>query len=240
MGFAENRLHHNGLLLLVDLKVFSFLNVEAWLAQELSGANEELTELTALFFEVVGADLVEPETHALVVLFFRLGLLHEFFGLLLKFLDHFVFFSAPLIALRGLVVAVSGLVLVAPIVIAFIVATTFIETIRWLCLAAVLFTFRKVVWMGVLERLQNGFWGLGQSGNYVLFLLLRSKLALTDKRNYALEQLVHLSRSFLLVLKFLEHLQEGLCLFFTSRNFFEIFFLRLFNSDWLRFLGFRL
>ena len=109
LGFAENCLNNDGLLLLVDLNALSLFLVEAFLAHQFCVADQKFTKFTTLLFEIIRTDLVEPKSDPLEILFLRLGLFHVLLGLLLELLDLLIFLNAPFITTTGSLVAVPSL-----------------------------------------------------------------------------------------------------------------------------------
>jgi len=68
LGLAEDGLDHDALLGVVGDELVGLL-VVAGLALALAVAEHQTTELHALLVVVVGSDLIEPETHILIVVF---------------------------------------------------------------------------------------------------------------------------------------------------------------------------
>lgn len=109
LSLAEHDFNDDRLLFFVNLHVLSFFGVKAFFAQQLGIANQKLTEFARFLVVVVRTDLIEPQSDFLEVLLLRLGLFHDLLGLLLQFLNHLVFFSAPLFAASRSLVAVSAI-----------------------------------------------------------------------------------------------------------------------------------
>ena len=105
LGLAEDDFHHNGLLLIVDMKLVGLFLIKTIFVHQLRVSNQQLTELSTFFVEVIWTDLIEPQPDSLEILLFRLCFLHEALRLLLQLLNHLVLLGAPLLVLRLALIA---------------------------------------------------------------------------------------------------------------------------------------
>ena len=95
LSFPEDCLHNNFFLSIVDLK-FANLFLISGFVFDLAIAEEESSQLNALFSIVVRRDLVQPETHSLRVVFFNLRGFDVLARFLLELEHHLVLVLAPL------------------------------------------------------------------------------------------------------------------------------------------------
>lgn len=94
LGLAENSLHNNCLLDVIGQK-FLGLVIKARLALTFTITKHENTEFTTLFFVIVGRDLIEPESHILVVVFRLLSISLVLLSLVADFFSEGIFWLEP-------------------------------------------------------------------------------------------------------------------------------------------------
>ena len=91
LGLSENGLNNDFQLFFVDFQVNGLFNVVALFIKKLSLSNQQLTELTTLFYEVSWSDLIQPKSDPLFFSLFFPEILHVLLGLVKKLLDHFIY-----------------------------------------------------------------------------------------------------------------------------------------------------
>jgi hypothetical protein len=140
LSFPEDCLHNNFFFSIVDLK-FANLFLISGFVFDLAIAEEESSQLNALFSIVVRRDLVQPETHSLRVVFFNL----RGFDVLARFLfeleHHLVLVLTPLGSeLRSALIFVVAITIVVGVLSASASAKVLVVSITILLFASAIST----------------------------------------------------------------------------------------------------
>jgi len=183
--------------------------------------------------------LVEPKPDSLEILFLRLRLFHDLLCLLLKLLDCFILFSAPLItsgtffAVFSVSVWISTLIKLSVGLVAVLVIVLLIISLWLLCAL-----LSKIVVAGrhsIFDSLQDRRLGFQVARSNKLADIFGWKFDATHQLNHLFKKFIHLA----LVLRFVFdigiHVKEWFGLFFGSRKFLKILHVWFFFADfyWL-------